>query len=197
MGEFIRLFLAVIAGAALVQRQTPVRPPANAAVTVPVAQALAEAAEGELEEAEQIFAYQVLGDAAKRSMDGIRFIDALLVGLLAAQAAILAIYVDKVRTSEPFAAGIVRPMDWALIAAAAGLLLTFWAKEGPDAGYFSEAFPKDPGATRNAVMKLFTRIVDRNGILRVFKVLLLIVSLGVTLWDVLAATGFAPQGSKG
>jgi hypothetical protein len=189
--------LAVLAGAAIVQRQTPVPPPANTVVTAPVTQALAEAAEGELEEAEQIFAYQVLADAAKRSMDGVRFIDALLVGLLAAQAAILAIYVDKVRTSEPFAAGIVRPMDWALIVAAVGLVLTFWAKEGPDAGYFAASFPKDPGATRNAVMKLFERIVDRNGILRVFKVLLLAVSLGVTLWDVLAATGFAPLGSRG
>jgi hypothetical protein len=193
-GEAVRLMVAAIVGAALAQRPTPVPPPTNAP---PVRATLEETAEVELKETEQIFAYQVLADAARRSLDGVRFIDALLAGLLAAQAAILAVYVDKARSGVPFAAAIVRPMDWALIAAATGLLLTLGTREGPDAVSFAETFPKDPWAARNAGMKLFEAVVGRNEALRVLKMVCFVVSLGVTLWDVLAATGFARLGSGG
>ena len=81
-----------------------------------------------LEQSEQIFAYGFMADAAKRSIDAIRFVDALLIGLMAAQAAILAIYLERLASADAFAKSLVWVMDWALVLCALTLSSTIAAK---------------------------------------------------------------------
>ena len=141
-------------------------------------------------EREQVFAYGVLGDAAKRSIDALRFVDALLVALLAVQAAILAIYVEEFRARDAAGSNLVRVMDVALLVATVALVLTFASKDVPNGARFARDFRDEPSQTRDVVMTLFLAAAARNDVLRSIKLGFFAVALVGTLWDVLAATGF-------
>ena len=133
-----------------------------------------------------------MADAAKRSIDAIRFVDALLIGLMAAQAAILAIYLERLASADAFAKSLVWVMDWALVLCALTLSSTIAAKEGPDSDDFIARFPEDPGLTRSVLMRQLEPVVERNETLRAWKLVALAIGLAMTIGDILAATRFNP-----
>jgi hypothetical protein len=188
-----RLIIAFVLGAAFVRQSPTSAAPAEASPKRPP---MPLQNEGQVQEEAEAFAYLVLDNAAQRSVATVRFFDALLLGLIAAQIAILAIYVERAGTHEAFAAGLVRPMIVALYLALGGLLSTIATKDGPSARYFAKNFPRDPAATRTAVMKLFERIETHNDLIRTFKILAFLGSLGLTVWDVVAATAVTVSSVK-
>jgi hypothetical protein len=180
MRVLIRYVLAFLAGAALAQRA--VNPAVIAAE--PIERTVRETVEGELEQTEQIFAYGVIAEVAKRSVDTIRFVDALLVGLLAAQAAIYAIYLDR---GDRFGDHIVRGMEIAISITLVAFLPTFLAQEGPNPVRFRDEFPKAPGPTRLDQIERFVGMARTNSALRFVKLALFLVALALTVGDVVVA----------
>jgi hypothetical protein len=132
---------------------------------------------------EQIFAYNVLSDVLKRSVDEIRFIDVLSGVLVTGQFAIYALLFEKRQM-----AGALGYLDFALGAAALGILLTlFFVREAPRASEFARSFAISPNLTRTGLCRAFIDDTARNEVWKAVKIVLLSVSLALTISGLLAA----------
>jgi hypothetical protein len=120
-----------------------------------------------------------------RSADGNRFLDTLFFTLLAAQAAIFAIVLDKV--SEYPA------LDWALMLGGFGLALgsaglSLFVGDGPDPDEFATEFPEDPQGSRIAHIEDYIVKANRNGRLCTMKIIVLALAAAVTIVPLVIAT---------
>lgn len=119
-----------------------------------------------------------------RSADANRFLDTLLFSLMAGQAAIYAIVLDKIREYGP--------SQWKLLLAAfilavAGTALTVLVREGPDPQGFVTDFPDDPEGTRGKYVDAYVPKIRLNDQLRIVKAVMLTLSIALTVIFVLAA----------
>jgi hypothetical protein len=133
--------------------------------------------------AEQIFAYNVLSDVLKRSVDEVRFIDVLSGVLVTGQFAIYVLLFEK-----PKMAGALVFFDFALGIAALGILQTlFFVREAPRASEFARSFAISPSLTRTGLRQAFINDTARNELWKAIKIVLLSVSLALTICGLLAA----------
>jgi hypothetical protein len=142
-----------------------------------------------LQQSEDQFAYRVFSRALDRSADGNRFLDTLFFTLIAAQAAIFAIILDKI-TEYP-------ALDWSLmlgglVLALGGAGLSLFVGDGPDPDEFAAEFPEDPQGSRIAHIEDYIVKANRNGRLGTVKVVVLILAAALTIVPlVIAAAGRA------
>jgi hypothetical protein len=138
-----------------------------------------------LQQHEDQFAYKVISRALDRTADGNRFLDTLFFALVAAQAAIFAIILDKIH-EYPAA-------DWIPMLAGVGLALggaglSVFVCDGPDPDEFAADFPVNPNATRKAHIDYFLVKASRNQRLGIVKVILLALAAGLTVVPLIIAT---------
>jgi hypothetical protein len=133
---------------------------------------------GIAEQSDSQFAYGVISRVLDRSVDANRFFDSLLLALIAAQAAIFALLVDKLSEYREF---VVVGMLAAGVVAGSAVLLTLAVKEAPDPAAFIKVFPNDPNGTRGSYIDRFVRDTDRNELVRAWKTVLFILALALTL----------------
>lgn len=138
-----------------------------------------------LQQNEDQFGYEVVSHALDRSVDGNRYLDTLFFALIAAQATIYAIMLDKLKE---YAAA-----DWALLLgglflAMIGAGLTLFVRDGPDPEDFAAELPDGPERTRNQYINEFIAKANGNERLRAVKVVILAVSLGLTAVPLIIAT---------
>jgi hypothetical protein len=138
-----------------------------------------------LRQSEDQFAYEVIARGLDRSADGNRFLDTLLFSLMAGQAAIYAIVLDKIREYVP--------SQWKLLLVAfvltvAGAALSVFVREGPDPQGFVTDFPDDPEGTRAKYIDAYVPKIKLNDQLRIVKALMLMLSIALTIVFVLVAT---------
>jgi hypothetical protein len=141
---------------------------------------------GELERAEQVFGYNVLADAAKRSVDAIRFLDALFFALLAADVALFAVFQS---TSHPHVPKVDLIFKGALVLDVVGFLPTLTLRDVPDPKTFAPAFVRMPERARVHALTELPGAAAWNAILRILKTGLLLCSLACTVTGVLALPG--------
>jgi hypothetical protein len=138
-----------------------------------------------LQQSEDQFAYGVISRVLERSADGNHVVDAILVGLMAAQAAIYAIVLDKV--------GEYPAVDWALllgafILAVVGTVLTVFVREAPDPRSFVADFPDDPEGTRRKYIETYIAKARLNDRVRAVKTVFLGLALAMTVVQLVIAT---------
>lgn len=129
--------------------------------------------------------YAVVSQALYRSADGNRFLDTLFFALMAAQAAIYAIILDKV-TEYP-------AIDWQLliggfVLASIGSGLSLLVREGPDPAKFAVAFPSNPEKLRRQCVDEYIADAQRNERLQIAKALTLALTVGLTIVPLIIAT---------
>jgi len=140
-----------------------------------------------LQQREEQFAYKVCAHALDRSADANRFLDTLFFALMAAQAAIYAIILDKIEQYPR--------LQWQLllggfIIAAIGSGLTLFVREGPDPDAFATTFPDGPQGSRLRDIDQYVAEASRNKRLQIVKTIVLALSLGLAIVPlVLATTG--------
>lgn len=144
-----------------------------------------------LQQREDVFAYEVISRTLDRSADGNRFVDSLLFALMAAQAAIYAIMLDKLK--EYPAVGW-EPLLGGFLLAMIGSGLTLFVRDGPDPEDFATDFPDDPQRTRRQYIDGYVVKATRNERLRVAKVVILALSLGLTAAPLIIATAHRATG---
>ena len=138
-----------------------------------------------LQQHEDQFAYEVISRALDRSADGNRFLDTLFFALVAAQAAIFAIILDKIHEYPA--------VDWILLLGGFGLALggaglSVFVADGPDPDEFAAQFPVNPNATRKAYIHHYLAKTDRNERLRTVKIIVLALAAGLTIVPLIIAT---------
>lgn len=138
-----------------------------------------------LKQHEDQFAYKVISRALDRSADGNRFLDTLFFALVAAQAAIFAIILDKV--------GEYPPAGWILMLVGLGLALggaglSVFVGDGPDPNRFAAEFSVNPDATRKAGIDDYLVKADRNERLGIIKIVVLALAAGFTIVSLIIAT---------
>jgi hypothetical protein len=138
-----------------------------------------------LQQHEDQFAYEVVAHALDRSADANRFLDTLFFALMAAQAAIYAIILDKIEQYSH--------LQWQLllggfIVAAIGSGLTLLVSEGPDPEIFVISFPDNPQRSRHRYIDQYVAKANRNRRLQIVKTIGLALSLGLTLVPLVLAT---------
>jgi hypothetical protein len=134
---------------------------------------------------EDQFAYDVVAHALDRSADVNRFLDTLFFALMAAQAAIYAIILDKIEQYSR--------LQWQLllggfIVAAISSSLTLFVREGPDPDAFTITFPGDPRASRLSYIDQYVAKANGNRRLQIVKTVGLTLSLGLTIVPLVLAT---------
>lgn len=139
------------------------------------------------EKREQVFAFDVLADALKRSVEAVRFVDTLIGVLLSVQVALYAILIEGFRDTWAF-----RILALAGASAVIAILPTFFVREGPEAPLFARLFARDPGATRDRLIAQFVERAARNDRLRAIKVALLAVAFAFTVAALLASARLSP-----
>lgn len=138
-----------------------------------------------LQQSDDQFGYTVVSRALDRSADGNRFLDTLFLALMAAQAAIYAIILDKL---SEYPVVIWQLLLGAFISAIVGTALTGFVREGPDPEEFALEFPDDPEGTRNRYIDEYIAKAKRNERVRVSKMVVLALSLGLTVVPLIIAT---------
>jgi len=138
-----------------------------------------------LQQNEDQFAYKVISRALDRTADGNRFLDSLFFALVAAQAAIFAIILDKI---HEYPAVDWIPMLVGVGLALAGAGLSVFVGDGPDPNEFAADFPVNPNATRKAHIDHYLVKASRNQRLGIVKVILLAVAAGLTMVPLIIAT---------
>jgi hypothetical protein len=138
-----------------------------------------------LQQSEDQFGYTVISHALDRSADANHLLDTLFLALMAAQAAIYAIVLDKIN-EYPAA-------DWEMllsgfILAILGTALTVFVREGPDPADFAADFPDDPQGTRSLYIDKYAARAGVNERLRIAKTVALALSLGLTVVPLVIAT---------
>lgn len=138
-----------------------------------------------LRQSDEQFGYEVVSRALDRSADANRFLDTLFFALMAAQAALFAIIVDRLN-EYAFPA-------WSLllagfVSAAIGTALSLFVRDGPDPESFAADFPADPTGTRQRYVNKYVDYARRNDRLHVTKVVVLVVSLVLTIGPLVVAT---------
>jgi hypothetical protein len=138
-----------------------------------------------LRQSEDQFGYEVVSRALYRSADGNRFLDTLFFALMAAQAAIYAIILDKI--------GEYPAVDWELLLggfclAIMGTGLTLLVREGPDPAGFAAGFPDHPERSRRHYVDEYIGKAKRNEQIQVIKTMVLTLSLGLTIAPLVFAT---------
>jgi hypothetical protein len=138
-----------------------------------------------LQQSDEQFGYEVVSRALDRSADGNRFLDTLFFALMAAQAAIYAIILDKLQEYSA--------LDWELllagfIVAIIGTALTLLVRDGPDPERFATIFPDDPTGTRRLFVDKYVADAKKNERLRIAKAFVLTLSLGLTIGPLIIAT---------
>lgn len=188
--QWLGFVIAFLVGAALTTRNAS---NARALTIVPVADE--ETAKREVNQADEIFAYSVMAEAVKRSVEGARFVAGLLLALGAVQGAVFAIYLDR---TGRFGGWVVRPMEAALVLAAVAILGVAIVEEGPRAADFARDFQTSPSAVRRALIANFAKVAPRNDRIRQVMMLAFVASLLATILDLVAAAwGGAVQSSGG
>lgn len=147
-----------------------------------------------LKQREDQFAYEVVAHALDRSADANRFLDTLFFALMAAQAAIYAIILDKIEQYSR--------LQWELllggfIVAAIGSGLTLFVREGPDPGVFVMTFPVNPKQSRYLYIDEYVAKANRNERLYIAKTIVLVLSLGLTIVPLVLATAGRLHGIGG
>ena len=165
-------------------------PPAEPAVV----DAIYQSTRSELKQRESVFAFEVLERVADRTIDDLRSVDVNVNGLLAVQAAIYAILIDKLgEFNSPLRVAFVT----VIVLTAANLVLGR-GRNVPDPLEFLEMAEQDPTATRaRLVATLLERSKGNEGLL-VWKRTLFWVALGLTIVISVAAPLFevVHSGSK-
>lgn len=138
-----------------------------------------------LQQNEDQFAYKVISRSLDRTADGNRFLDTLFFALVAAQAAIFAIILDKIHEYPA--------VDWILILVGLGLALggaglSVFVGDGPDPEEFAAQFPVNPNATRKAYIDRYLVKTNRNERLRTIKIIVLALAAGLTIVPLIIAT---------
>jgi hypothetical protein len=140
-----------------------------------------------LQQKEEQFGYQVMARALDRSADANRFLDTLLFTLMATQAAIYAIILDKIheysRTGWEVLLG-------GLVAAVVGASLTVFVHDGPDPKSFWADFPDQPEQVRREHADAFVSKAEANERLRAIKTLILALAVVMTVASLLIATAW-------
>ena len=131
------------------------------------------------------FGYEVVSRILERSADAIRFIDTLFFALMASQAAIYAIILDKV---QEYPAAGWRLLLAGLIVAILGIALTVFVREAPNPQSFIADFPHDPDRTRRRYMGTYIVDARRNEQLRIAKAIILGLALALTVIPIAIAT---------
>jgi hypothetical protein len=137
-----------------------------------------------LQQSEDQFFYAVIARALDRSADANRFIDTLLFTLMAAQTAIYAISLDKIKECSELLLG-------GFIAAVLGAALTLFVREGPVARAFAVDFPDDPQETRYLCIERYVAKAKTNERIRAAKMIILGLSIAVTIISLWIATWHA------
>jgi hypothetical protein len=135
------------------------------------------ALDGQLEQAESMFAFHIIERAADRTNDDLRAIDVDLNGLLAGQAAIYAILIDKI-DEFPW---ILRIAFIGAIMLAAFNLVLGRGKNVPDPQSFREAHVENTTTAREDVSDVLLRRAAANDRLLVLKRRLFWLALGLTV----------------
>jgi hypothetical protein len=138
-----------------------------------------------LRQSDEQFGYEVVSRILDRSADAIRFIDTLFFALMASQAAIYAIILDKV---QEYPATGWRLLFAGLIVATLGIALTIFVREAPNPRSFVADFPHDPDGTRRRYMANYIVEARRNEQLRIAKAIVLGLALALTVVPVAIAT---------
>lgn len=138
-----------------------------------------------LEQSEEQFAYGVVSRALERSADGNHALDALFVGLMAAQAAVYAIVLDKVKE---YPAVDWAPLLAAFILAIVGTALSIFVRDAPSLRSFVADFPDDPGGTRRTYIDNYIVKAKANEQLRTAKAIILSIALVMTVIPLVIAT---------
>ncbi|MDB5070583.1 MAG: hypothetical protein JWM87_1694 [Candidatus Eremiobacteraeota bacterium] len=138
-----------------------------------------------LQQSEEQFGYNVVSRALDRSADAIRFLDTLFFALMAAQGAIYAIILDKIREYPR--------LDWelllgGLVLAMIGSGFTLFVRDGPDPDAFAESFPDDPRGSRLQHIDEYTAKAKQNERLQIVKTIVLALSLAMTVVPLVIAT---------
>lgn len=161
--------LAALFAMSLISRRSNDAP----AETVEITAAL----DGQLEQAESMFAFHIIERAADRTNDDLRAIDVDLNGLLAVQAAIYAILIDKI---DEFPWMLRIAFITAIVLAAFNLVLGR-GKNVPDPQAFREAHLENTTSAREDVSDVLLRRAAANDGLLVVKRRLFWLALGLTV----------------
>lgn len=138
-----------------------------------------------MQQSEDQFGYTVIALAFDRSADLNRFLDTLFFGLMAVQAAIYAIILDKI--------GEYPAVDWGLLLAGfliaiLGTGLSLFVCDGPNPKRFADSFPNEPKRTRSEYIDEYIKNAVRNERLRLMKTTALWLALVLTVAPVMIAT---------
>jgi len=144
-----------------------------------------------LRQSDEQFGYEVVSRALDRSADANHYLDTLFFTLMAGQAAIYAIIVDRLKEHAN--------VGWELllggfVVATAGTALTVFVREGPDPQDFVSDFPDDPSGTRRRYVDNYAADAKRNERLRITKGFALAVALLLTIGPLIIATASRPHG---
>lgn len=137
-----------------------------------------------LQQSDEQFSYKVVSRALDRSADGNRLLDTLFFALMAAQATLYTIILDK---AEDFAAPSLLLL-WGFILAALGTSLTLLVRDGPDPQSFATEFPSDPKGTRSRYVNKYVALAKRNERLHAVKVIALMLAVAMTIGPFIFAT---------
>ena len=148
-----------------------------------------------LQQDEDHFAYEVVAHALDRSADANRFLDTLFFVLMAAQAVVYAIVLDKI---EQYSRLQCQLLLGGFIVAAIGSSLTLLVlkRSAPDA--FTMTDGRDSRASRLRHIDQYVAEANGNRRLQIIKTIGLAVSLGLTIAPlVLATTGHLHETKMG
>jgi hypothetical protein len=138
-----------------------------------------------LQQSDEQFAYDVIARVLDRSVDCNRFLDTLFFALMASQAAIYAIILDKV---QEYPAVGREMLLGAFVVAILGSTLTVFGRGGPDPRGFVADFPDDPAGTRRQYIEKYILKARRNEQLRTGKTVILALSIAMTVVPLAIAT---------
>lgn len=189
------MILAIVALGMLGRRRPPhiddvATPPAAAAVV----DAIYQSTRSELEQSESVFAFEVLERVADRTIDDLRSVDVNVNGLLAVQAAIYAILIDKLgEFNSPLRIAFVT-----IIVFTALNLVLGRGRNVPDPLEFLEMAEQDPTVTRSRLVSTLLKRSKANEGLLVWKRTIFWLALGLTIGISVAAPLFevVNSGSK-
>jgi len=136
--------------------------------------------------AEQVFGYNILADAVRRSVDAVRFLDALFFALLAADVALLVVFQDTADARLPSIGAMFKV---ALVLDVIGFLPTLALRDVPDPKNFARIFVRTPELTRELGTTEFLDATAQNSVLRIVKTAVLLTALACTVAGTLALPG--------
>jgi hypothetical protein len=175
MTQLIRILTLLTLGV-IAARQAP-ETPAPAAVAP---------SEGELQQAESIFAFEAIERALDRTNNDLRSLDANVNGLLAVQAAIYAILIDKL---GDFSWQIHDAFITAIVLSAVNIVLGSW-NIVPEPVSMLAALKADPRARERIIAVMLER-AGSNGRLLTIKRVLFWIALSITVCASVAAPDLA------